>query len=110
MTAEERHAIELTWRKTAQYDPRAPETESQIMDTMLGPLLPLYLTCISNNVKSVGHLMEGPESITKLVRDPNHRPATLKYLLWRRDNWVTDPQRAALPVELTTQIYADAAE
>ena len=54
--------------------------------------------------------MEGPESITKLVRDPNHRPAILKYLLWRRDNWVTDPQRAALPVELTTQIYADAAE
>ena len=57
LTAKERHSIELTWRKTAEYDPRAPETESQIMDTMLGPLLPLYLICISNNVKSVGHLM-----------------------------------------------------
>ena len=41
----------------ANYDPRAPDTESQIMDTMLGPLLPVYLVCIPNNVKSVNYLM-----------------------------------------------------
>ena len=83
------------------YDPKAPETESQIMDTMMGPLLPLYLICISNNVKSVSHLMQGPESITKLIRDPNHRPAIQKYLLWRRDTWITDPPQAARTEEQT---------
>ncbi len=80
MSTEAKYAIELTRRSEADFDPRAPETESQIMDTMMGPLLPLYLICISNDVRSVGHLMQGPPHITSLVRDPVHRPAILKYL------------------------------
>lgn len=65
------------------------------MDTMLGPLLPVYLVCISNNVKSVSHLMQGPPHITKLLRDPNHRPAILKYLLWRQETWNTVSSQAS---------------
>jgi len=92
LTQEAKNSIKINKRRVSVYDPRAPETESEIMDTMTGPLLPLYLCCVSHNIKSVNHLMKAPDEITNLVRDPNHRPAILKYLIWRRDNWdLLDP-------------------
>ena len=87
LSQEAKNKIKITKRKVSVYDPRASETESEIMDTMLGPLLPVYLSCIPHNIRSVDHLMKAPDEIKNLVRDPNHQPAILKYLIWRRDNW-----------------------
>ena len=88
LTADEKHSIKLKQLGIAEYKPRAPETESQIMETMLGPLLPIYLSCIPNQVTSVKQLMQAPEHLKTLVRNPIHWPAVMKYILWRRENWM----------------------
>ena len=117
LTIAMKNVIKLVKRSSAEYNPRRPDTESDIMDSMLGPLLPVYLTCIPNQVTSVKQLMKAPERITQLVRDPAHRPTILKYLLWRKHNWaILDAHgvpRQQLPsgtLRAATQVYADAEE
>jgi len=110
MVPEAIHSVKLVQRGLAEYQPRAPETESQIMDSMLGPLLPVYLSCISNQVTAVSHFSKAPEHLQRLVKDPRYWPTVIKYIAWRRDNWSKLDPHGVPRQQVTLQIYADEEE